>query len=226
MIRIAMALLLALPVAAVAGDKQVCTHAKSSCTDGAKLECVAQPAHTCDYSKQVHNRDASVTLTNCPYVKGSNGQVSLDRALCAAVHRLPNALPVEVSYEFSKDRAWYEVELLADGKLKELRVCAQSGTATEPKMIALAKSFVAADHEGQAAAPKLTMSKVLKHVADKHPHSRAVEAELELNGERLVYEVRMLCSGEMKEVSLDANNGTFLKCACDQVMAVRTGSRR
>jgi uncharacterized membrane protein YkoI len=45
---------------------------------------------------------------------------------------------------------------------------------------------------------------------------QAVEAELELDGEHLLYEVRMVCSGEMKEVLLDAQSGVFLRCACDR----------
>jgi hypothetical protein len=105
--RIAMTLLLAFPVAAVAGDHRACTHATSLCVHGAKAECDARQAPTRDCSKQACNRTASVMLadcpcgtdcpcitgcpcvTGCPSIIGSRGHVSLDRALNAAANKLP-----------------------------------------------------------------------------------------------------------------------------------------
>ncbi len=207
MIRSVVAVVLGLPAAAVAGDNLACSLAESSCRDVPKSASV---------ESQICNRAADLTAVNCPYVASARRSVTLRQALRAATDKLPTAAPVEVSYGSSGDDAWYEVEMLSGRQLNELRVCAKSGMAAEPQMIALAKQFVAADQIGQTEAPKLSMLDALRHVAAKHPHSQAVEAELELDDGRLVYEVRMLCGGSMKEVLLDAVGGKFLRCACDR----------
>lgn len=58
----------------------------------------------------------------------------------------------------------------------------------------------------------LSLEQLVQVALDRYPGARLLEAELEDEGDVLVYEVELLCSdGTVRELELDARDGRLLK---------------
>lgn len=145
----------------------------------------------------------------------AEAKITLAEAVAIALEKVPGkAVSAELKAE--KDELDFEVEILVDGKHKEVEIDAVTGKIEGVEDVSAEELKSEAEEvkaETAAAEAATTLAQAIA-IAMKHvPEGRCLVAEPDFKKKtgKLVFEVGLLVDDKVKEVQIDGASGTVIK---------------
>ncbi len=143
----------------------------------------------------------------------AGAKISLAEAVATAQREFPAGTVVDAELQWNGPRPYFEVELLAADKLKELRIDPLTGQMLGVEDQQLDELGVAALAEVKQAlaGAKVTAAQVIEAARREAGAGQPLALALEPAGDRPAYGVKLLAGDKLRDLHIDALSGAVLK---------------